>query len=51
MNAEVYGSAVWVEWIRRLRDIAVFPSRDALVEQLALDRTAAQRSLKEEEVA
>jgi FAD synthase len=42
---------VWVEWVRRLRDVRAFPSREALVEQLALDRAAARRSLNGEGVA
>jgi len=34
-----------VEWVRRLRDVQTFPSRDALVEQLARDARAARDSL------
>jgi riboflavin kinase/FMN adenylyltransferase len=49
--ADVYGETVWVEWVRRLRDVRAFPSREALVEQLAFDRAAARRSLNGEGVA
>ena len=45
-DEELYGEAVTVEWVRRLRDVQTFPSRDALVEQLARDARAAQDSLK-----
>jgi len=45
-DEDLYGEAVTVEWVRRLRDVRTFPSRDALVEQLALDARAAQDSLK-----
>jgi riboflavin kinase/FMN adenylyltransferase len=42
---DVYGESVHVEWIRRLRDVQAFPSRDALVAQLERDRQAARASL------
>ncbi|MGH7537497.1 MAG: riboflavin kinase, partial [Gemmatimonadales bacterium] len=42
---ELYGETVWVEWVRRLRDVRGFPSREALLDQLARDRTAAHQSL------
>ena len=45
-DEDLYGEAVTVEWVRRLRDVRTFPSRDALVEQLALDARAARDSLK-----
>ena len=45
-DAELYGQTVTVEWVRRLRDVQAFPSRDALVAQLARDREAARASLK-----
>jgi riboflavin kinase/FMN adenylyltransferase len=45
-DEDLYGEAVTVEWVRRLRDVQTFPSRDALVEQLARDARAAQESLK-----
>lgn len=43
---ELYGETVLVEWVRRLRDVQVFPSRDALVEQLARDAAAARETLE-----
>jgi riboflavin kinase / FMN adenylyltransferase len=45
-DEDLYGEAVTVEWVRRLRNVQTFPSRDALVEQLARDARAAQDSLK-----
>lgn len=42
---ELYGETVQVEWVRRLRDVQAFPSRDALVAQLERDRRAARESL------
>lgn len=42
---DIYGEAVRVEWVRRLRDVRTFPSRDALVAQLEHDRAAARDSL------
>jgi len=42
---ELYGETVLVEWVRRLRDVRAFASREALLEQLARDRTAARESL------
>lgn len=42
---ELYGETVLVEWVRRLRDVRTFPSREALLEQLARDRMAARESL------
>jgi len=50
-DAEIYGATVWVEWVGRLRDVRAFPSREALIEQLAQDRTAARRSLNGEGIA
>ena len=47
---DLYGETVWVEWVRRLRDVQSFPSRDALVEQLARDAGAARDSLKQASV-
>jgi len=43
---ELYGEAVNVEWVRRLRDVQTFPSRDALVDQLGRDAVAARQALK-----
>jgi riboflavin kinase/FMN adenylyltransferase len=42
---DLYGEAVTVAWVERLRDVRAFPSRDALVVQLERDRTAARASL------
>ena len=50
-DAEVYGATVWVEWVRRLREVRAFASREALIEQLAEDRAAARRSLTGEGIA
>lgn len=47
---DLYGETVFVEWVRRLRDVQSFPSRDALVEQLARDAAAARDSLKQASV-
>ena len=46
-TGDVYGERVRVEWVRRLRDVRTFPSRDALVAQLAHDRAAARDSLNQ----
>jgi riboflavin kinase / FMN adenylyltransferase len=45
---ELYGERIKVEWVRRLRDVRTFPSRDALVAQLEEDRSAARRSFDRE---
>lgn len=42
---DLYGETVRVEWVRRLRDVQAFPSRDALLAQLERDRQAARASL------
>lgn len=42
---DLYGETVRVEWVRRLRDVQAFPSRDALAAQLERDRQAARESL------
>ena len=44
-DGELYGETVDVEWVRRLRDVQAFPSRDALVAQLERDRQAARATL------
>jgi len=44
-DGELYGADVEVAWVRRLRDVQAFPSRDALVAQLERDRQAARASL------
>ena len=44
-DGEVYGETVDVTWVRRLRDVQAFPSREALVAQLERDRHAARAAL------
>jgi len=44
-DGELYGATVHVEWVRRLRDVQAFASREALVAQLERDRQAARASL------
>ena len=44
-SGELYGATVEIEWIRRLRDVQAFASRDALVAQLERDRQAARATL------
>jgi riboflavin kinase/FMN adenylyltransferase len=44
-DGELYGETVDVEWVRRLRDVQAFPSREALVAQLERDRQAARATL------
>jgi len=44
-SGEWYGETVRVEWVRRLRDVQAFPSREALVAQLERDRQSARASL------
>jgi riboflavin kinase / FMN adenylyltransferase len=44
---ELYGESVSVEWVRRLRDVQTFPSRQALVEQIERDAALARQVLKE----
>lgn len=44
-DGDLYGKTVRVEWVRRLRDVQAFPSREALVAQLERDRQAARASL------
>lgn len=50
-DAEIYGVTVWVEWVRRLREVRAFSSREALIAQLADDRAAARQSLTGEAIA
>jgi riboflavin kinase/FMN adenylyltransferase len=42
---ELYGETIAVEWVRRLRDVQAFASREALVAQLERDRQAARATL------
>jgi len=44
-DGELYGETVDVAWVRRLRDVQAFPSREALVAQLERDRQAARATL------
>ena len=44
-DGELYGKTVDVQWVRRLRDVQAFPSREALVAQLERDRQAARAAL------
>ena len=44
-DGDLYGKVVDVEWVRRLRAVQAFPSRDALVAQLERDRQAARATL------
>jgi riboflavin kinase/FMN adenylyltransferase len=44
-EGELYGEVVEIGWVRRLREVQAFPSRDALVAQLERDRQAARASL------
>ena len=44
---DLYGQTVDVEWVRRLRDVQAFSSREALVAQLERDRQAARASLNQ----
>ena len=44
-SGELYGETVDVQWVRRLRDVQAFPSREALVAQLDRDRQAARATL------
>ena len=44
-DGELYGEIVHVAWVRRLREVQAFPSREALVAQLELDRQAARATL------
>jgi riboflavin kinase/FMN adenylyltransferase len=44
-QGDLYGEAVTISWVRRLRDVQAFPSRDALVAQLGRDRDAARACL------
>ncbi len=44
-DGDLYGETVDVEWVRRLRAVQAFPSREALVAQLERDRQAARATL------
>lgn len=44
-SGDLYGETVTVEWVRRLRDVQTFPSREALVDQIGRDAAAARAIL------
>jgi riboflavin kinase/FMN adenylyltransferase len=46
-SGDLYGQVVTVEWVRRLRDVQTFPSRQALVDQIERDAVAARSVLNE----
>ena len=46
-TGDLYGATVTVEWVRRLRDVQTFPSRQALADQIERDALAARAILKE----
>lgn len=48
-DGDLYGATVDVAWVRRLRDVQAFPSREALVAQLERDRQAARATLNRRE--
>jgi riboflavin kinase / FMN adenylyltransferase len=44
-TGDLYGETVTVEWVRRLRDVQTFPSRQALIDQIERDAVAARAVL------
>jgi riboflavin kinase/FMN adenylyltransferase len=44
-TGELYGETVTVEWVRRLRDVQTFASREALVDQIERDAVTARAIL------
>ncbi|HET7295938.1 MAG TPA: bifunctional riboflavin kinase/FAD synthetase [Gemmatimonadales bacterium] len=44
-TGDLYGQTVTVEWVRRLRDVRTFTSREALVDQIGRDASAARAIL------
>jgi riboflavin kinase/FMN adenylyltransferase len=44
-SGELYGKMVTVEWVRWLREVQTFPSRQALVDQIERDAQAARAIL------
>ena len=44
-QGDLYDQIVTVEWVRRLRDVQTFPSRQALVDQIERDTVAARSIL------
>ena len=45
-RGDLYNRVVTVEWVRRLRDVQTFASRQALVDQIKRDAVAARSALK-----
>ena len=45
-RGDLYDTVVTVEWVRRLRDVQTFASRQALVDQIERDAVAARSALK-----
>ncbi len=45
-RGDLYDQVVTVEWVRRLRDVQTFASRQALVDQIERDAVAARSALK-----
>jgi riboflavin kinase/FMN adenylyltransferase len=45
-TGELVGETLTIEWVRRLRDVRTFPSREALVAQIAADLQAGRAELK-----
>jgi riboflavin kinase/FMN adenylyltransferase len=45
-TGDLYDQVVTVEWVRRLRDVRTFASRQALVDQIERDAVAARSALK-----
>jgi riboflavin kinase/FMN adenylyltransferase len=46
-TGDLYDQVVTVEWVRRLRDVQTFASRQALVDQIERDAVAAHSALKD----
>ena len=45
-TGELVGETLTIEWVRRLRDVRTFPSREALVAQIAADLQAGRTELE-----
>jgi riboflavin kinase/FMN adenylyltransferase len=45
-TGDLYNQVVTVEWVRRLRDVQTFASRQALVDQIERDAVAARSALE-----
>ncbi len=44
-SGDLYDQVVTIEWVRRLREVRTFPSRQALVDQIERDAAAARAAL------